>query len=122
LASRRDRQQQQGIGRVGQQHSEPIGGSVATGTSPTVVRAQTSADIWVYYVNSSHEIAEWSWHAGEGRWHSRTIGASVATETSPSMVRSSASGDVWVYYVNSSKQIAEWAWNAGEGRWYGGVL
>jgi hypothetical protein len=90
--------------------------------STWTIRDPDSADTWVYYVNSGHEVTEWAWNAGEGKWHNGTIGGSAATGTSTTVVRDPVSGDVWVYYANSSHEIAEWSWNAGESRWHNGVI
>jgi hypothetical protein len=95
-----------------------IGGSVAPGTTPSVVHDQTAGDTWVYYVNSKSEIAEWAWDTAT--WGGGAIGGSVKSGTSPSALHDSTTGDTWVYYVNSKSEIAEWAWDTAT--WGGGAI
>jgi hypothetical protein len=52
-------------------HGGTIGGSVASGTNPSVVRNPVTGDIWVYYVTSKGEIAEWNWNGDA--WNGGTL-------------------------------------------------
>jgi hypothetical protein len=83
-----------------------------------VVRNPATGDIWVYYVNSKSEIAEWNWNGAA--WNGGAIGGGAASGASPSVVRDPVSGDTWVYYVNSKSEIAEWNWNGAA--WHSGTI
>ncbi len=95
-----------------------IGGSVAAGTSPSVIHDPTTGDTWVYYVNSKSEIAEWNWDTAG--WAGGAIGGSVAAGTSPSVIHDPTTGDTWVYYVNSKDEIAELNWDTAG--WQSGTI
>ncbi len=71
---------------------------VAPGTNPAVVRDASSGNQWVYYVDSNHEIAYWTYSGGT--WTNRLAGGRVEAGTSPAVVRDATSGIQWVYYTN----------------------
>jgi hypothetical protein len=87
-------------------------------SSNWVIRDPDSGDTWVYYVNTSGQVAEWNWDGSS--WQSGVIGGSVASGTTPTVVRDPVSGDVWIYYVNSSHQIAQWDWDGSS--WQSGLI
>jgi subtilase family serine protease len=93
--------------------SYPLGGKVATSSSPTAVRDPNTGDQYVYFVNSNNEIANWNWTPSTS-WTSYALGGKVATGSSPAVVReqSKSNGSQYVYFVNSNKEIANWNWTS----------
>src|SRR5580700_2495215 len=55
----------------------------AGGTKPAVVRNESTAEQWVYYADTNHEIAYWYFNVSTGYWVNRVLGGSVAADSSP---------------------------------------
>ncbi len=83
------------------------GKPVAEGTTPASIINSSTSEQWVFYVDTSNEIAYWHVSSSTKGWVNGVIGGSVKTGTSPTAVFSS-SGVPFVYYVNTSGEIAEW--------------
>jgi hypothetical protein len=79
---------------------------IAEGTSPAVIEPGSN-DPSIFYVDSNHEIAYWS-YTTTGGWTNGVIGGSVESGTSPAASYQSASGLSIVYFVNKSGEIATW--------------
>jgi hypothetical protein len=95
-----------------------IGGNVAAGTSPVVVRDQNhiNGSQYVYFVNSSNEIATWNWTPSTS-WGYYSIGGNVAAGTSPTAVRDAATGSQHIYFVKSGTgAVGGWNWTP-TGNW-----
>jgi hypothetical protein len=101
-----------------------LGGEVASGSVPAVVRDAVSGVITAFYIDRrTNLVAFWSWEARSG-WVNAVLGGgrAVAAGTSPTVVRDTATGTTWVYYVEStSRTIAYWVWELRSG-WTSGVL
>jgi hypothetical protein len=98
-----------------------LGGTIASGTVPAAVRDATDPTYggqYVYFVNSSHEIANWNWTLASG-WNYASLGsAKVALDTSPTVVRDPSTGSQFVYFVNAKNEIATWNWTPSTGWGY----
>jgi hypothetical protein len=89
-----------------------LGGSVATGTSPSAFESASGAQ-YVYFVGTDGRIHVWLYSGGSG-WTEQNLGGSVATGTSPSAFES-ASGAQYVYFVGTDGRIHVWLYSGGSG-------
>jgi surface antigen len=89
-----------------------LGGSVATGTSPSAFENASGAQ-YVYFVGTDGRIHVWLYSGGTG-WTVQNLGGSVATGTSPSAFGNS-SGDQYVYFVGTDGRIHVWLYSGGTG-------
>jgi hypothetical protein len=79
---------------------------IAEGTSPAAIEPGSN-DPSIFYVDSNHEIAYWS-YTTTGGWTNGVIGGSVESGTSPAASYQSGSGLSIIYFVNKSGEIATW--------------
>jgi TRAP-type C4-dicarboxylate transport system permease small subunit len=86
---------------------ESIGGEVAAGTTPTVIRESLGGGHeyqWIYYVGAeTHAVEAWVWTSE--RWEHEVLGGNVAEGTSPVALRekdTSGNSHWWVYYVDAT--------------------
>jgi Fungal fucose-specific lectin len=81
---------------------------IAEDTSPTVIEPGSSNPS-VFYVDSNHEIAYWTYTAATG-WTNGVIGGSVESGTSPAANydASFSTGLSIIYFVNKNGEIATW--------------
>ncbi len=102
--------------------SEPIGGTVATGSIPTAVRDPSSNSQWVYYVDrATNRIAYSTWSAREG-WRNTVLGGTeAAAGSSPTVARDATTGIQYVYYVSRAGAITSWTLEA-RGSWVTSTL
>ncbi len=97
--------------------------AVAAETHSSSIDEPTSGDQWSFYVNSSHELAYWS-YTPVGGWTDNVLGGSVESGTSPSAFMGKGGtykGDLFAYYVNKNNELAYWSYTPGGG-WTDNVL
>jgi hypothetical protein len=82
-----------------------LGGQVAVGTVPTVVRDVNTGKQWVFY-NGTTAIYNWEWN-GEKWVNGPLPGTTLAAGTSPSATRDPASGKLWVFWNGSNLYVTE---------------
>jgi len=91
--------------------TKELGGQVAPGTTPAVVRLPTenaNDSIWVFYRNSAGHLAE-TYYVG-GSWLVKDLNVAMAPETSPSVVRSPSTDPndrIWVFTNGANGRLAE---------------
>lgn len=83
---------------------------IAEGTSPTVIEPGSN-DPSVFYVDSNHEIAYWTYTTTG--WTNGVIGGSVESGTSPAANYDSSNGVSIIYFVNKSGEIDTWSRTTG---------
>lgn len=96
------------------------GSSLASVSTPSVVRDPGSGEQLVFFVTESGEIAFWEKSAA-GAWANARLSASVRSGTSPAATLEPGTGSRAVYYVNSSGEIADWSYTE-KGGWSSAVL
>ncbi len=80
---------------------------MAAGSSPTGILNPSNNYQYIYYVNSSGEIAYWAW---AGEWYGPlTIGGKAATGATPTVTRTGAYQ--YIYYANSSGEFTNFTFN-----------
>jgi len=95
---------------------EPIklGGEVASGTTPAVVRDEETGQQWVYYVGKN-EHAIWQFYWTGTKWESSEVGGQVASGSSVAAVLNPATGRPSVYYVSASGHVVWQFYSTGAG-------
>ncbi len=86
-----------------------IGGNVRKGTSPSAVIYKTG-EIFVYYVNTSGEVANWTY--SEGLWVGRAFGGEVAENSSPSVATNVTNTVQYVMYIDKAGEVADFLGNS----------
>lgn len=90
-----------------------VGGSVKANTRPTVT--VNGSNRYVYFVNASGEIANWTFSGG--KWIGPTaFGGEVATGTSPTSFLDPANNYQYAYYLQPNGNMGNWTWS---GSWIG---
>ncbi len=92
-----------------------IGGTMAAGTTPSVLRS-SNGTMWLHYVGSNGKIWEAVTNNNGETWPSNAMfgagaGESAAPGTSTANVRDAATGEMWVYYTGADNAVWQWRWN-----------
>ncbi len=82
---------------------------IAEDTSPSAALEPSTGYPSIYYVDSKHEIAYWTYTTSG--WTNGVIGGSVEASTSPTAIDDST--ETLVYFVNKSGEIDTWAKTTG---------
>ena len=94
--------------------------SLASVSTPSVVRDPSNGEQSAFFVTESGEIAYWE-KSATGAWGNAKLGGSVRSGTSPAATLEPGTGNQAVYYVNPAGEMAYWAYAEKTG-WTNGVL
>jgi hypothetical protein len=88
-----------------------VGGEVAAGTTPTVLRNEETGHQWVYYVGKN-EHAIWQSYWNGTTWESSKVGGQVAENSSVAAVFNPATGYPSIYYIGATSHVIwQFYWN-----------